>query len=240
MSHRTPDEDPAPSSQPRPSCSIDASPLRLWIETIAVTACVLVPWLAAAITRVLSERKLDVNDYRPFTALDLIGNIGTAAIPLCFIKLSQESWKGFGITRFHLGSDFGAGLALFLVAEVADYTMAILMGHPTAYRSEATLTQGTALSFGLGVLTITINSFTQELVFRAWLLTRLRTLAKSLPLAVFVSSLLFASYHIHQGSSAIPRLTIIGVLFCLAFAVTRCIWPCVIAHSLHNLLIAWR
>ena len=80
------------------------------------------------------------------------------------------------------------------------------------------------------------NGFAEELVMRAYLITRLERLLGSGSLAVLVSSLLFASYHIYYG----PGVTLIhAVLFGLAFGglylLLRRVWPLALAHALINI-----
>ena len=62
---------------------------------------------------------------------------------------------------------------------------------------------------------------------------------RSTPASVLVSSLLFGSYHVYQGSGPVICLTLTGLLYGSAFAVTRRVWPVAIAHAAANIIGGW-
>jgi membrane protease YdiL (CAAX protease family) len=87
------------------------------------------------------------------------------------------------------------------------------------------------------VVALLLNSVMEELVWRGYVLQRLIRLGTSKTLAIVVSSALFASYHLYQGPNAVGEVFIWGMIYALAFRVIKSIWPLVIAHTAHNVLV---
>src|SRR5206468_12251270 len=78
------------------------------------------------------------------------------------------------------------------------------------------------------------NAFAEELVMRGYLITRLEGATGSSLMALLVSSVLFAGYHVYQGWGATASIFLGGMVYGIAFLVSRRLWPVVIAHFLWN------
>src|SRR5207302_51457 len=77
------------------------------------------------------------------------------------------------------------------------------------------------------------NGFAEELVTRAYLITRLERLLKSRLLAVALSALLFASYHVYYGfGGALIYVMAFGVMYSGLYVLIRRVWPFALAHML--------
>ena len=72
---------------------------------------------------------------------------------------------------------------------------------------------------------------------RGYLLPRLERLLRSTAAAVVITSLLFASYHIYQGFAAVCGSAAFGLVYAVAFCMTRRIWPLCLAHTMTNWMI---
>ena len=81
------------------------------------------------------------------------------------------------------------------------------------------------------------NGFAEELVMRAYLLVRLERLLSSTWLAVVVTTTLFASYHIYQGTTVMIGTAAFGFVLALAFCWFRRLWPLCLAHAVWNILV---
>ncbi|WP_386068034.1 CPBP family intramembrane glutamic endopeptidase [Tahibacter sp. UC22_41] len=90
----------------------------------------------------------------------------------------------------------------------------------------------------LGLLAIAWSTaaFGEELLFRGFLLGRLRALLGGGPgfgiVAAFVQALLFGLAHAYQGPTGILVTGLIGLVFGLLYLRLRVLWPLVIAHGL--------
>jgi len=165
-------------------------------------------------------------------------------LPLLFILArSGEPWARFGIVRPH---DVMVGLVIFLaVSLVPKLVFQVLDAdfNPAWSFAIAPETQENAVWFPSGpvkrallVLGLFVGAFKQELVFRGYLIPRLRQLGSGLVPAVLVSSALFASIHFYQGGRSTGLHLVEGLLFGGLFLHSGSrLWPVVIAHALFNL-----
>lgn len=76
------------------------------------------------------------------------------------------------------------------------------------------------------------NSFAEEVLVVAFLLTRLRQLGLSENVALLVSAVLRGSYHFYQGVGGFVGNLVMGLIFGRVWQRTNRLWPLVIAHAL--------
>ena len=81
------------------------------------------------------------------------------------------------------------------------------------------------------------NSIAEEITMRGILQTHLCALSRSNILGIIYVNLLFASYHIYQGFTAIIPIFILGLIFSFGRILFKSIWPSVIAHTIYNLML---
>ena len=164
------------------------------------------------------------------------------AVPLLYILWkSGESWGDFGIKRPRYFLDPLLGIGVVGIDWIMFSMMAFVAApfiDADALREAADLfatPQGPG-GYVLLVVAMLANAFSEELLVRAYLLTRLRHLGLSAAPAVFIASALWAAYHIYQGVFYATNVFLMGIVFGVIFLVTRRIWPLVIAHTLYALL----
>jgi len=78
--------------------------------------------------------------------------------------------------------------------------------------------------------------FCEEVMFRGYLMTRLRLLFKTkswIP-SILISSMAFGLCHTYQGLSGFIVITVYGAMFALLYIRTGSIWPGIIAHALQD------
>jgi membrane protease YdiL (CAAX protease family) len=73
--------------------------------------------------------------------------------------------------------------------------------------------------------------FTEELLMRGYLFTRLEQLLRSTWVAVLLSSVVFGLMHWFGGPLMVCNAFLIGIVYGIAFAWARTLWPVVIAHA---------
>lgn len=83
------------------------------------------------------------------------------------------------------------------------------------------------------VMTLVVVPLTEEVLFRGILYSPLRARIGVLPAAVLVS-LLFSV--IHQYAWGAGQLAVLSLVLVAIFEATRSLWPCVVVHSLFNLI----
>ena len=82
-----------------------------------------------------------------------------------------------------------------------------------------------------------LSAFSEEVITRAYLITRLSQLFRSPRAAVFVAAIAFTVYHVYWGLLGTVYVFGIGLMFGVAFLLLRRIWPLVISHALFNILL---
>jgi membrane protease YdiL (CAAX protease family) len=82
----------------------------------------------------------------------------------------------------------------------------------------------------VAVLFVTINPWFEELIVRAFLMTEITALTGKAWLAILISTLLQASYHLYQGWFGALQVGVIFLVMSLYFARRGRILPVVLAH----------
>lgn len=72
----------------------------------------------------------------------------------------------------------------------------------------------------------------EEILFRGFVLTRLRALSRGIFWPVMISSVIFGSLHFTQGIMGVCQTTVVGLVLSTVAARSRSLWPCMIAHAL--------
>jgi len=165
------------------------------------------------------------------------------SIPVLYIIYrSGEGWAPFGFLRFRPFLDLAEGVLLTVGAMVASSVARSAAGYifPKADPGVHRYFNGVFKTSGAGLLLLALaiaaNSVAEELVTRSFMIHRLEKLSKSKAWAVWGSSLLFASYHVYEGSAAALTILFVGLVFGFYFVANRRIAPLIIAHTLYNLI----
>ncbi len=167
------------------------------------------------------------------------------AVVAAILRLRRQSAASIGWTTGHLLWEIPLGLLAMLAAFAAFYLCIGVMW--VAWPAGLQQLQGNAEAItkmlppihpaamvGLQVLV----GLYEELVFRGFLLTRLRRALGSWWLAVVVGSALFAAPHlIYQEPAATFPLFGVGVAFCLFTIWRKSLVPAIIGHALFNSLM---
>ena len=81
-----------------------------------------------------------------------------------------------------------------------------------------------------------VAAFAEELIMRGYLISRLSELFGRTWAAVLVSTAVFASYHIYEGTMAVVIIFLDGLAYSACLLVTKSLWPGATAHALSNAL----
>jgi len=201
----------------------------------AVLAVTILPWLCGAIVAVVE--RLPPQSYWLDTFNLTWMNLCAIFVVLYLIHRSGESWDTFGLSRPQVG-DLGIALALAMADFALWYRFSSLL--PTHSSDGERLFRGPESSVDrlLMVVKYLTGGFVEELVTRAYLITRLERLLQSRFQAVFLSSLAFASYHIYYGiGPMLMYFVLMGMVFGGFYLLIRRLWPFALAHALINMYI---
>jgi membrane protease YdiL (CAAX protease family) len=83
----------------------------------------------------------------------------------------------------------------------------------------------------LGIACI-VSGFAQELIFRGYLIPRFERLVRSTLIAVLVTTAMFASFHVYQGTVSMIGVAAVGFVYAIAFCLLRRLWPVCAAHAI--------
>jgi membrane protease YdiL (CAAX protease family) len=211
---------------------------QLWIEVFAVLCLAFFPSLYYSFA-------IYFNFYHPnnynFIDDNLYYIIHTfqVCVPLLLIlALTKEHWHRFGFVRPVWAVDIFVIVAIWTCTGfVYYYSHQILPSWMFIHKHDYNYGRPDGLfTFLLLLASCIASGFSQELVMRGYLLTRLEQLLSSTLGAVIITSVLFGSYHLYQGLG--PAITDVGLglVYAIAFCIFRRLWPLCAAHALHNLL----
>jgi membrane protease YdiL (CAAX protease family) len=204
----------------------------LWAEVAAVAAVGIVPNLVATLEMVANPTPPP-----PYwlDAVQLTVLSGcTIFVTLYLIGRSGEPWKRFGLLRPRL-SDIPLGVGLFLVAEALWLFFCGRLPWGGSQGSGVVFPRPLLPEdYALMLLKFGANGFAEELVSRAYLITRLEQLLGSRAAALLLSAVPFAAYHGYLGTANLMYSMGFAVVYGLAFLLFRRLWPLAVGHLLCN------
>ena len=203
----------------------------------AEVACVLAVGVFPNLIYALSNLHTPPSAY-PYW-LDALSRIGTSActifVVLYLIRRSGE-WAG----RFGVGPprliDLPAVVFLVAVAAVVYRAGWAVFDDGAAISGPPSLPVG-PVELTLMVAQYGFSAYSEELVTRGYLVTRLSHLLGSHVGGVVCAAGLFASYHAYQGAAGTLNAMAFGVAFGVAFLALRRVWPLAIAHAMYNIYV---
>jgi membrane protease YdiL (CAAX protease family) len=208
----------------------------LWAEVGAVLAVGVVPNLISAIPSTVSPPPS--HSYLTEGLILTAYSACTAYVVYYLIVRSGESTAHFGLGSPYLIAVLG--LPLILLA--FDYHMAQLVYKFVPFDSDQLRQYSKPTStwdFIVMAVKNGANGVAEELVTRAYLITRLAELLRSRGEAVVFSAGLFASYHCYQGGAGVIIAFVFGLAFGITYLCYRNVWPLVVAHTVINIHIEW-
>ena len=160
----------------------------------------------------------------------------TIFVVLYLIRRGGEPLARFGVDGPKF-SDVPVGIVLLFLWILLFYLrIAVfpLADEPTGTRF---LPPRDRADYVLMVIKFTVAAYAEELVTRAYLITRLTGLLGSPAKAVVLAAVAFASYHAYQGVGGLVDLFIFGLAFGVAYLLFGRVWPLAIGHALSNIMV---
>ncbi|MEZ0327159.1 MAG: CPBP family intramembrane glutamic endopeptidase [Fimbriimonas sp.] len=178
-----------------------------------------------------------------FALSGIIQSITILVPTLYLMHRSTEGIGVFGWKKLSLVSDVAGGLALgcvaLLAALITDAALSNIGLEPnhSALEELHIAAKAGGLPCILTIAFLILNSFSEEMVMRAFVMLRLKQLFRSTAVAVIVSSLFFAGYHIYQGVGGAISVLITGLIFGGFYIWQARVVPLIIAHTFMNLVL---
>lgn len=168
----------------------------------------------------------------------IVASIPLILLILYVVSMNDPNWKRHtGLVRLRASDCFVALAVLFVDLSAyafAHSTFGTDLSHSYDYPAVTHTAEYLVSFLGLGVAT-----FQEELLYRGYLILRLRTLLGSQWLGVVGSALLFGGFHLYQGVPGAVLATVSGLLYGCVFTIAPRLWPLVAAHLLWNLSALW-
>jgi uncharacterized protein len=214
---------------------------QLWFEVSAVLCLALLPWLANALiaVNVGGLPNLPVMRRELYQIIDAV----QVSMPLLLIMaLVGDSWSLFGIVRPKWMSDTTVGCVIcFCCIMSRDFVTiflprSLLIESVSLHGMRDAMPEGAPEYLALFIGCVA-SGFAQELIFRGYLIARFERILRSTTAAVVVTTAMFASFHIYQGTGQMLLAGVLGFVFAIAFCLFRRLWPLCFAHALYNFLV---
>lgn len=233
----------APPRDPPKWWSVAAEPAsehkRIRFELVAMVVLIALPGFLVGLSGITDPSSIDIDG---LSILDLLGSIAGSAgagLMATYLLWRDGALRAAGFNRRSPGFvvAYGVlGLACCYGAIIAAGLVALtITGFPEEVSGEgrdtgvsltaATLIAGYVISISAGI--------TEEIVFRAYAITRLEQLGWKRS-AFVVPGVLFASLHIYQGITAFFAIGAVTVVLTWLYKWKRSLLPVMVAHALFD------
>ena len=160
----------------------------------------------------------------------------TIFVTLYLMSRSERPLSDFGVTRPR-AADVPLAL-IVLLAVVFVWNLVVVWMPPDQPASRDLFPRPrNAAEYAMMAVKYGLNAFAEELVTRAYLITRLALLLRSRWEAVVAAAMLFASYHAYQGLQGVVSVFAFGVVYGVAFLGIGRVWPLALAHALYDVRV---
>jgi membrane protease YdiL (CAAX protease family) len=232
----------APSPEPTAAVGVPlgSAPVgrAVWWEVAAVLAVGVVPSITGGIVSLCDPATYVTLPPLPYWlgSFSLIVHSGCTVVAVLYLmSRSGEPWERFGLAPPRT-LDAPLGAFLLIVALVVWSRMPPLPDFGFVPRSgdDYPRPHG-AGDYVLMVVKFALAGFAEELVTRAYLITRLKALLRSRGEAVLFAAVLFAACHVYQGPYGVIHALVFGLTYGVIFLALGRIWPLAIGHALYNI-----
>ncbi len=215
----------------------------LWLEVAAVCFIAVLPDLWNTLSFLVWGRGVKPSlHYRE--AHLIFRSVQVSWLVLYLMARSKAPWSRFGILppRWIWDSLAAFGITItehicygVYAGVVMETVSTETMERTTHALSDLALNPKGSEETALVIVAALANGFAEELAMRGYLIPRFEELLGSSAKAIFLSAILFASYHLYQGPYGAGSAFVLGLLFGAIFCSTRRLWPLAAAHALLNL-----
>lgn len=162
-----------------------------------------------------------------------------------FIRRDGQTWRDLGLrwasNRRDLAKGAGMVVAVFVASVAMNGLVQWVFASVLGLSIERTLPDVSTLAAYLIIMGLiwTTNAFGEEMVFRAFMMSRISELLGGSRfawiLAAIVQATIFGLGHAYQGTMGIVITGMVGLVFGLGYLLSRRnLWPVIIAHGIIN------
>jgi uncharacterized protein len=172
----------------------------------------------------------------------IINGAGMVGLTLWLIARSGETPERFGLGRPRWSADIGAAFGV-LIAELwlgdrlADMLSGVNADWPGSSNQSYPLPPERWWEYMLCITAGLAVGISEELLFRAYLITVLERLLRSTGQAVLVSALMFAAIHLYQGPAGLITMTAFGLMSGAVYMLQRRVWTIALSHAVYDIYL---
>jgi membrane protease YdiL (CAAX protease family) len=168
-------------------------------------------------------------------------DLGLVALIVFFVWRNGERLREFGLRKQRIWTEIALGMLLFAPFFFAlrwierlfiDIGLSVPPeSNPIAIPSPIL---GEVL---LGTMLVVVVAFSEELIFRGYLIHRFRGAGASTTVAVIVSTAIFALGHGYEGTAGLATVSIMGLIFALVYLWRRGLTTAMTLHFLQDFVV---
>jgi membrane protease YdiL (CAAX protease family) len=157
-----------------------------------------------------------------FTAVvTILRDLGLVSLVLYFLWNNHEPFSALGLKRRNLWGEIALGALLFIPFF---YVSGLLDGFLVTHGLHSPKTPFPSLIPGKGIsgialatLLVVIVAFSEETIFRGYLMLRFRGVTSSAAWSVILSSFVFSLGHGYEGSAGVVTVGVMGAIFAIVY-----------------------
>jgi len=213
--------------------------IRIWSWILILFLCVLWPLSILIVFNPPDDPDL-LEKYDPilrFYLPTIIFQLAVLAATFMVSRAEGSALSSLGYSKFEF-IHLVQAIAFIIVASLLLRLVGFILQQYDllSFKSPEPLLPRTLMQKTVWIMLCIIVAVTEETTYRGYLITRLSKISGSTILAIIVSCLGFSAGHLYQGSGGAILLFFYGLMFALLYLGTRSLWPCIIAHFIHNAL----
>jgi membrane protease YdiL (CAAX protease family) len=175
-----------------------------------------------------------------FAASTIATDLAFVFLVLFFLWRNGESFARCGLGRTRFGREIFVGVLLYpvigiFIAAAESVFQRIGLSKPAATTPQFLTIHG-KWQMGLAVVLVLIVAFSEEVLFRGYLLLRFGELQKRRAVAIILSSALFSLGHGYEGTAGIATVLGLSVLLCAIRLWRDNLTAPIVIHVLQDLL----
>jgi uncharacterized protein len=165
-------------------------------------------------------------------------DLGLVALVVFFLWRNGEPIQQLGWTTRNVWGEIVIGCVLFIPAFffaglVEQVLRAAGLSSPAA---PSFLTPTGTWQFILATILVIVVAIAEETIFRGYLTLRFRSITRSVPSAVVLTSVVFSLGHGYEGEAGVITVGLIGLIFALVYVWRRSLVAPVTMHFLQDFL----
>lgn len=172
----------------------------------------------------------------------ILRDLGLVALILYFAWRNRESLRDLGLRwKGRAWREIGLGLVLFVpffyVTSWVEHLFVSLGLSVPKESNPIAVPASTATEIALGTLLVVVVAFSEELIFRGYLIDRFRGSGLGTTGAVILSTVVFALGHGYEGTAGVATVGVMGLIFAVVYLWRRSLTTSMTLHFLQDFLV---